>query len=203
MLGFVMKVLRIIVFVIAAVSGAMIAYAFFAVEPDYAQYGSVGLACAAGLYIGAAGLRLAGGRAKQQIPCPGCGVINYRSNMVMRRCIPCWKARLKKCGAYLKKDAARFRQRREAQREWRRRYNEQKAVELREQRALQQAAFEARGRIAVCPRCGSPSIQLVKQGYSTGNGCLGAFVFGWWGLLFGQIGANKTHRQCLNCNHRW
>lgn len=57
--------------------------------------------------------------------------------------------------------------------------------------------------IPKCPKCGSTSIQVVKQGFGFGKAAVGALLVGPVGLVGGAIGANKTKRVCLNCNHKW
>jgi len=54
-----------------------------------------------------------------------------------------------------------------------------------------------------CPKCGSTSIHVDKKGYSAGKGCCGFAVCGPLGFLFGQAGANKLRKTCLNCNNSW
>jgi hypothetical protein len=57
--------------------------------------------------------------------------------------------------------------------------------------------------IARCPSCGSPSVQIVKKGYSAGKGCCGFLTCGPLGFLCGQTGANKIEKVCLVCNYKW
>lgn len=57
--------------------------------------------------------------------------------------------------------------------------------------------------IPVCPRCGSPSIQIVKRGFSGGNAVAGALLLGPVGLAAGAIGSGNIQRICANCGHRF
>ncbi|HPR29246.1 MAG: hypothetical protein H6548_02745 [Chitinophagales bacterium] len=55
----------------------------------------------------------------------------------------------------------------------------------------------------VCPKCGSTQIHIDKKGYSAAKGCCGFIACGPLGFLFGQSGANKIEKTCLNCNNKW
>lgn len=58
-----------------------------------------------------------------------------------------------------------------------------------------------------CPRCGSSNIQAVAEGetkgFSAGEGCCGAILFGPFGFLCGLCGMGKGKtkavRMCVNC----
>lgn len=54
-----------------------------------------------------------------------------------------------------------------------------------------------------CPKCGSTQIHVDKKGYSASKGCCAALACGPLGFLFGQSGANKIRKTCLNCNNSW
>jgi transcription elongation factor Elf1 len=58
-------------------------------------------------------------------------------------------------------------------------------------------------RTAKCPRCGSPSVTIVKRGYKPAPACCGYIVCGPLGFLCGQHGANKLEKVCMNCDHKW
>ncbi len=57
--------------------------------------------------------------------------------------------------------------------------------------------------IAVCPRCGSPSITLAKQGFGGKKGACGCCILGPIGLLAGLFGSGKTQSVCMKCGHKW
>lgn len=53
-----------------------------------------------------------------------------------------------------------------------------------------------------CPICNSNEYTTEQEVFNPGCGCLGALLFGWWGLLLGLLG-NNTNIVCLNCGHKW
>lgn len=57
--------------------------------------------------------------------------------------------------------------------------------------------------VARCPRCGSTSISLEKQGFGYGKATLGALTVGPIGLLAGGINANKPMCICMKCGHKY
>ena len=54
-----------------------------------------------------------------------------------------------------------------------------------------------------CPKCGSPSIATIKEGYDADSGCCGVILFGPIGLLCGATEANKLSNVCQKCGHTW
>lgn len=50
--------------------------------------------------------------------------------------------------------------------------------------------------VASCPRCGSTSLSINKQGYGAGKAIL-------FGPLAGTIGMNKLRITCLNCGYKF
>ncbi len=58
--------------------------------------------------------------------------------------------------------------------------------------------------IACCPKCGSTSLSVNKQGFGIGKAVLGAKITNdALGLAAGNINAQKVHVTCLNCGHKW
>ena len=57
--------------------------------------------------------------------------------------------------------------------------------------------------IASCPRCGSTSIQYIKQGFKLGRGLVGAVALGPIGAAAGLIGSNKGSLICLKCKTKF
>lgn len=57
--------------------------------------------------------------------------------------------------------------------------------------------------IARCPRCQSPSVQLIQRGYSAGAGTVGCCLIGPAGMLLGAFGASQADRHCINCRYKW
>ncbi len=53
-----------------------------------------------------------------------------------------------------------------------------------------------------CPLCQSREYTVEQEVFNPGCGCLGALIFGWWGLLLGLLGRD-TYIVCLNCGHKW
>ena len=53
-----------------------------------------------------------------------------------------------------------------------------------------------------CPVCGSKEYAVEQETFNPGCGCLGALLFGWWGLLLGLLGRD-TNIVCLKCGNRW
>lgn len=64
-------------------------------------------------------------------------------------------------------------------------------------------ADDERAPRARCPRCGSPDVEAVRKIYDPGCGCLGALLWGWWGLLLGLLGSDEVEIVCRNCGCRW
>ncbi len=58
-------------------------------------------------------------------------------------------------------------------------------------------------KLFLCPKCGSPNLSTTSSSYSTPLGCLGALLFGWWGLLAGLLGGKTVKIVCLECGHAW
>ena len=56
---------------------------------------------------------------------------------------------------------------------------------------------------AKCPKCGSTSLYVDKQGFGFGKAAAGVVLFGGVGVLAGGINANKTIVTCLNCKHKF
>ena len=54
-----------------------------------------------------------------------------------------------------------------------------------------------------CPRCSSKNVTVMKEGFSAGSACCGAFFVGPLGLLCGAKEANKLNRHCIKCGHKW
>lgn len=54
---------------------------------------------------------------------------------------------------------------------------------------------------ARCPKCGSTSLSVNKQGFGVGKAVAGAVLLGGIGLLAGGIGSNKPVVTCINCGH--
>lgn len=54
-----------------------------------------------------------------------------------------------------------------------------------------------------CPNCGSTDLSVCNGSYSTGCGCLGLLLFGWWGLLLGLLGLDNKELICKHCGSRW
>ncbi|HBA56031.1 MAG TPA: hypothetical protein DCZ04_16690 [Syntrophorhabdus aromaticivorans] len=54
-----------------------------------------------------------------------------------------------------------------------------------------------------CPNCKSKNVAPMRRGYSGKNACWGSLLFGPFGLLCGQSGANKVTMQCLKCGNTW
>lgn len=65
----------------------------------------------------------------------------------------------------------------------------------REARDQRRADAKEQG-IASCPRCGSTSLSVNKQGYGAGKAIL-------FGPLAGTIGMNKLRITCLNCGYKF
>ena len=57
--------------------------------------------------------------------------------------------------------------------------------------------------VLTCPKCGSHNIYVGKKGYNASNACCGASLFGPFGLLCGQSGANKLEKVCLDCKKKF
>lgn len=66
-------------------------------------------------------------------------------------------------------------------------------------------AQRATGTIATpkCPKCGSQSIGVIKQGFGVGKAVAGVIAAGPEGALAGAVGANKVRNVCQNCGHQW
>jgi DNA-directed RNA polymerase subunit RPC12/RpoP len=54
---------------------------------------------------------------------------------------------------------------------------------------------------ARCPNCGSTQLLAAKKSFDPGWGCLGALLFGWWGLLLGLLGCGEVELTCVKCGH--
>ena len=78
----------------------------------------------------------------------------------------------------------------------------QQAQIIQQQRLLeeQRRQFDAQ---AKCPRCGSTSLSGGKQGFGVGKAVAGVVLLGGFGLLAGEIGANKTVITCVNCGYKF
>jgi tellurium resistance protein TerD len=57
--------------------------------------------------------------------------------------------------------------------------------------------------ILICPRCGSDQLEESKKGFDEGLGTLGMLVLGPFGLMAGEIDAEKVVVTCLNCGSRF
>jgi len=57
--------------------------------------------------------------------------------------------------------------------------------------------------IAYCPKCGSPSVQPMKKGFSIGKAVVGGVLTGGIGLLAGTIGSKNIEMYCLKCGHKY
>ena len=57
--------------------------------------------------------------------------------------------------------------------------------------------------LITCPKCGSTSVQLMKNGFGVGKAAAGALLLGPIGLAAGAIGSNQVTRICMNCKHRF
>lgn len=73
--------------------------------------------------------------------------------------------------------------------------NQSKRQRRREARDQRRADAREQG-IASCPRCGSTSLSVNKQGYGAGKAIL-------FGPLAGTIGMNKLRITCLNCGYKY
>lgn len=54
-----------------------------------------------------------------------------------------------------------------------------------------------------CPKCGSKSIGVIKQGFGVGKAVAGVIAVGPEGALAGAVGANKVFNVCQNCGYQW
>jgi hypothetical protein len=54
-----------------------------------------------------------------------------------------------------------------------------------------------------CPKCKSTNIHIGRKGYGGGKAIAGTIFLGPLGLLFGQVGANKIIKTCLNCGNKF
>lgn len=76
-----------------------------------------------------------------------------------------------------------------------------KQIELKEQEiAMQREQMMSQ---AKCPKCGSTSLAVDKQGFGFGKAAVGTVLIGPVGLLAGGIGANKQFCTCLNCKNKF
>lgn len=57
--------------------------------------------------------------------------------------------------------------------------------------------------MAKCPRCGSTSLSGNKKGFGIGKAVIGASTLGPFGLVMGNIGAQKVRVTCLNCGKKF
>lgn len=64
----------------------------------------------------------------------------------------------------------------------------------------QQAAAEG---VACCPRCGSTSLSLNKNGFGGGKATAGMLAVGLGGAVAGTYGMNKMKITCLNCGYKY
>lgn len=76
-----------------------------------------------------------------------------------------------------------------------------KQIELKEQELAMQK--EQMMNQAKCPKCGSTSLSVDKQGFGFGKAAVGTVLIGPVGLLAGGIGANKQFCTCLSCKNKF
>ena len=64
------------------------------------------------------------------------------------------------------------------------------------------ARYDREG-IVYCPKCYSTSLSANKKGFGIGKAVVGASLIGGFGLVAGNIGAQKVMVTCLKCGHQF
>lgn len=64
-------------------------------------------------------------------------------------------------------------------------------------------AYRQQSNVVRCPKCGSTSIQIMKQGPSVAGALLGAAIWAPLALIGAFGDSNKVIRVCLNCKHKF